>query len=896
MHQKTKDRKTSKDTSNTTGGTKSQDASGPAKNPMLAEALKYADAGLKIFPLHPRSKKPLTANGFKDATTDRTKITRWWTKSPSANIGLSCRANDLVGIDVDNRNGGKATLADLQTKLGAVPITATSKTGSREGGRHYIHKLLHECSLIGKMGLGVDVKWDGYLVVPPSVHPDGGVYEWQHSPFEVDFAELPFEWGMALIKDEPKAAPAGKAPKKERTTTSTTTPYGRAAIERELKAVRDAPEGERNDTLFKGTAAIGQLHAGGEIVEDVREELVRAAMVAGLPEAEARRAVESGWAAGLLEPRSAPAKEGETSETRSIDTISEEEKRLIQAPWAEAKKAKQRDSLVHALAQVAKKAGYRREDVAGLVEELAVAVGDHHIAMRVAKVQEVYSATGAQAGGWGVLRQFGLSPSNLPSLVSPTAAERDSMPARLVQIVQDEVEIVCDERSDAYANIEGRDGNQLLPVRGAAFKGFLAETEFDRSGRVPGSETIRAALTIIESRARRGRRVSLANRVARGEDGAIWLDMADKNGRAIRITSDGWDFVDRPPPLFRRYAHQQPLPIPVRGGNAWKILDYVNLPNPKDQILYVISTVTALVPDIPQPLLIHLGPQGSAKTSAARAKRRIVDPSATPTLITKNDPGELVLALDQNYMPILDNVTSIVNWYSDILCQAVTGGSFSKRQLYTDQDQVLLTFRRPITMTALTMPRTPADLPDRALVLNFDRIESTHRMRERDLWTKFEADLPGVFGGILDLLVHAMLVEDIFVLPELPRMADFAQWGAAAASAVDGGQDRFLEALADNGNQRDIMFTDDDVVGAAIKKFALELESAWHGSPTELWNKLSGQPGVDSNWREWPHRAAGLSKRLIALQPVLASQGIIIRSYKRHGNRYWEITTRDLQG
>src|ERR1017187_1325372 len=105
MHQKTKDRKTSKDTSNTTGGTKSQDASGPAKNPMLAEALKYADAGLKIFPLHPRSKKALTPKGFKGAPTAPTKLTRWGTRSPGGNIGFSCRANDLVGIDVDNRNG-----------------------------------------------------------------------------------------------------------------------------------------------------------------------------------------------------------------------------------------------------------------------------------------------------------------------------------------------------------------------------------------------------------------------------------------------------------------------------------------------------------------------------------------------------------------------------------------------------------------------------------------------------------------------------------------------------------------------------------------------------------------------------------------------------------------------
>jgi len=467
------------------------------------------------------------------------------------------------------------------------------------------------------------------------------------------------------------------------------------------------------------------------------------------------------------------------------------------------------------------------------------------------------------------------------------------MAARLVQLAEDELEILCDQRGDAYAFIEDADGNQLLPVRGGMFKGHLAEAEFDRTGQVPGAETIRAALTIIEARARRGRRLVLANRVARGEDGAIWIDMADKNGRAIRVTPDGWEIVDRPPPLFRRYAHQQSLPVPIHGGDARKMLEFVNLPDPRDRMLFVISTVTALVPDIPQPLMIFVGPQGSAKSTAACMRRRLVDPSATPTLITKNQPDEVVLALDQNYMPILDNVTAIAGWYSDILCQAVTGGSFAKRQLFTDQDQVLMTFRRPITITALNLPRTPADLPDRALVLSFERIDATKRMPERQLWAKFETELPSIFGGILDLLAHAMSCQDSISLPALPRMADFAQWGAAAASAVKDGTDQFLRALTDNSNQRDIMVTDDDGVGAAIKRFAKELETDWRGTPTDLWNVLTELQGDNCNWREWPRRPADLSKRLTALQAVLVSQGIHIRSFRTSGSRMWEISPPD---
>jgi hypothetical protein len=851
-------------------------------------ALALAAKGFRVFPCKPGTKKPLGGHGHHDATTSTKTIQKWWTQTPKANVAIACGASGFAVIDVDPRNGGTQTLIELETKRGALPRTVEAKTGGKDGGRHLYYRA-PPGRLVGKLGNGVDLKNDGYTIAPPSVHPDGGIYRWEVSPFDAEVAELPAAWIALMTKDGPKKPPNAYAPKGNRTGV-TTSVYGHAAVERKIKAVEAACEGERNATLNRAAFALGQLHAGGEIA-DVREDLVQAGMDAGLPESEARATVNSGWNAGMLEPRSAPAKDGDAAVPAQI---SAEEMQRLQTAWAQAQTAMQLDSLVRALSEVAKQVGYSEEDVVELVEELAAAVGDKQVQLRVAQVEEVYRAPSQRVGGWGVLRQFGLTPTNLPSFVSPAEAERDSMAARLVGI-SEEIEIICDERGDAYAFIKGLDGNQLLPVRGGAFKGFLSETAFERWGQVPGSESIRAASTIIEVRARRGLRVPLGNRVARGEDGAIWLDMADKTGRAIKVTCKGWEIVERSPPLFRRYAHQQPLPIPVRGGNAWKILEFVNLSDPKDQVLFVISTVVALVPDIPQPLMIFVGPQGSAKTSAARARRRIVDPSATPTLITKNDPGELVLVLDQHYLPILDNVTSIAGWYSDILCQAVTGGSFAKRQLFTDQDQVLLTFRRPITITALALPHTPADLPDRALLLNFDRVDPSKRLRERDLWTKFEAELPSIFGGMLDLLVHAMACEDTIKLPELPRLADFCQWGAAAASAIEGGKERFLDALSDNSAQRDIAVTDDDVVGAAIRRFAEGLASPWRGSPTELLSKLVAVPGGHTQSRAWPRQAAGLTKRLTSLQSVLASQGILVRWSKTRGNRYWEVTRRDLQ-
>jgi len=68
---------------------------------LLSAALEYADRGLKVFPIWPETKIPITANGHLDATTDSDQIIQWWTAHPTANIGMNLADSGLVAIDVD---------------------------------------------------------------------------------------------------------------------------------------------------------------------------------------------------------------------------------------------------------------------------------------------------------------------------------------------------------------------------------------------------------------------------------------------------------------------------------------------------------------------------------------------------------------------------------------------------------------------------------------------------------------------------------------------------------------------------------------------------------------------------------------------------------------------------
>jgi hypothetical protein len=197
------------------------DARAQAPDHLLApgeEALRYAERGWKVFPVHCISggrctcgravddkdghspgKHPRTKHGLKDASDDPAVITRWWSKWPDANVGIATgEASGFVVIDIDPRNGGDTSLKALIAEHGDLPETLETRTGG--GGSHYF--FAHPGGKIAcsssKVAPGVDVKGDGgYVVAPPSVHESGDKYEWMVA--DVESAPLP-QWLLALVQ------------------------------------------------------------------------------------------------------------------------------------------------------------------------------------------------------------------------------------------------------------------------------------------------------------------------------------------------------------------------------------------------------------------------------------------------------------------------------------------------------------------------------------------------------------------------------------------------------------------------------------------------------------------------------------------------------------------------
>ena len=164
-------------------------------NVLLDAALHYARAGMAVFPLHANdngacscrkpdcgspAKHPRTDHGLSDATKDEEQIRTWWTRWPTANVGIATGAvSGVVVLDVDPQHGGDDSMVGMREEHGDLPPTRAVRTGG--GGTHFFfaHPGVEVRNSQGRLGSGLDVRGDGgYVVAPPSNHMSGCAYEW----------------------------------------------------------------------------------------------------------------------------------------------------------------------------------------------------------------------------------------------------------------------------------------------------------------------------------------------------------------------------------------------------------------------------------------------------------------------------------------------------------------------------------------------------------------------------------------------------------------------------------------------------------------------------------------------------------------------------------------------
>ncbi|GGK09578.1 hypothetical protein GCM10010123_44330 [Pilimelia anulata] len=281
--------------------------------PLLAAALDYAGRGWPVFLLG-RRKRPvgncrrcrgagpghdrtacgcLTCHGPYAATVDPDRIAALFTAVPGGLLALATGAGaGLVVADIDPRHGGRVDPTLM------FP-TAHAVTGS--GGLHlyYRHPGVPVLNSQSRVAAGVDIRGEGgYVVAPPSIHPDTGrPYRWVPGR-GVDEMPPPLLDACTRRPAVPVVSPAGVAPPTPATHRGggggISSPH--RLLTAHLDAVARAPAGRRRTTLYGAARGVARMVAAAALTpNDAVAALTAAGRGVGQPERDIRNAITGGF-------------------------------------------------------------------------------------------------------------------------------------------------------------------------------------------------------------------------------------------------------------------------------------------------------------------------------------------------------------------------------------------------------------------------------------------------------------------------------------------------------------------------------------------------------------------------------------------------------------------------
>ena len=239
---------------------------------------------------------------------------------------------------------------------------------------------------------------------------------------------------------------------------------------------------------------------------------------------------------------------------------------------------------------------------------------------------------------------------------------------------------------------------ETWPLKSTTFRQYLSRQYYLIHQTVPGSQAIQDSLNVLGGKALHdGAEFQVFTRLA-DQDGKIYLDLANPTWEALEISADGVNVVAHPPVKFRRSRGMLPLPVPTLGASdraIGSLKRLFNVASEDDFQLIIGWLLAALNPKGPYPVLVIQGEQGSCKSTTGGLIRALNDPNTAPLRGVPRSTEDLMIAAKNGLVIALDNLSGVPPWLSDDICRLATGGGLSKRELYSNDDEVLLTANAP---------------------------------------------------------------------------------------------------------------------------------------------------------------------------------------------------------
>lgn len=422
-----------------------------------------------------------------------------------------------------------------------------------------------------------------------------------------------------------------------------------------------------------------------------------------------------------------------------------------------------------------------------------------------------------------------------------------------------------------FATIERNGVLENYPINSSEFRNWLHYLYFKEYGDAALSARIESAVSVFSATAlHEGKVESVFIRVG-NLGGTLFIDLANDKREVVAVTGSDWTIITTPPVKFIRPRGMLSLPKPDRVAGVDGVANlrkFINIPSDDNFKLLLGWIISAFHPTGPYLLLANFGERGSAKSTAARIVRLLIDPVSDHCLlkVPPRNVDDLMVTAKNNWIVTIDNLSEIKASLSDTLCSISTGGSLSKRSHYTNDEEFNVSAKRPMILTSIENCITRSDLQQRSVMIVFPVIESNKRKPENSLLTDFKKAQPGIFGAILNILVVCLQNFDKVNAVALSRMADATNWVMGAEGALSWPRGEFIALLERNHAEAQLVTLEEWPGYALIVEIA---KSSWRGTACELRNmmiKMCATSSAPHSRAELPKSPAQLSRELRRLR------------------------------
>jgi len=444
--------------------------------------------------------------------------------------------------------------------------------------------------------------------------------------------------------------------------------------------------------------------------------------------------------------------------------------------------------------------------------------------------------------------------------------------------------LFSDFQDIGYAQIQKNGHEELYPIESAKFKGWLRQDYYHKEKKGVSKASLDTAIDTIKSIADfDGDRRDVYLRVAQ-VDNTMYIDLCNDSWQVVKVGKLGWEVLDKSPVCFTRTANMRPLPSPTKLGDISLLLKHINIE--KEDLPLIVGWILMSLQAGPgtYPVMILNGSAGTGKTTASRMLRELVDPNKVD-LLSKPKTSDIRVIGANNHVLAFDNLSGVSPNFSDAICKIATGDHQAVRVLYTTNEEMTISIKKPCIMNGIDEIAKRSDLGSRSIKLPLSKIK--HRKTERKIWADFMADAPFIFSALLEGLVVSIQAMPITQVDDLTRMADFCRLSTAASSAYGWDKGEFMRVYKNNIRNTHVDSLESSTFASGIVKM-FDKEDSFYGRPIELLERLEDMCYVSEKVirsQRWVTTAKGVVEQLDRMQESLEIVGIYYEKSKDRTNK-----------